>query len=42
MRQAVPQLDDLLEMTGLLIRTDAANLDLQVWAGELRTFIRRD
>ena len=41
-RQALPQLNDLLEMTGLLIRTDAADLDLQLWAGELRAFVRRD
>ena len=39
--QTIPHLNDLLEMTGLLIRTDAADLDLQVWGGELRTFVRR-
>jgi hypothetical protein len=41
-RQAVPQLNDLLELTGLVLRTDGANLDLQLWAGELRAFVRRD
>jgi hypothetical protein len=41
-RQAIPQINDLLELTGLLIRTDAAILDLQLWAGELRAFVRRD
>jgi hypothetical protein len=40
-RQAIPQLNDLLELTGLLIRTDAAVLDLQQWAGELRALVRR-
>jgi hypothetical protein len=28
-------------MTGLLVRTDDAILDLQMWAGELRAFVRR-
>jgi hypothetical protein len=41
-RQVVPQFNDLLELTGLLIRTDYATLDLQVFAGELRAFVRRD
>jgi hypothetical protein len=40
-RQAIPQLNDILELTGLLIRTDGAVLDLQLWAGELRAFVRR-
>jgi hypothetical protein len=40
-RQAVPQLNDLLELTGLVVRTDNAVLDLQMWAGELRAFVRR-
>lgn len=40
--QAIPQLNDLLELAGLLIRTDAADLDLQLWADELRTFVRRE
>jgi hypothetical protein len=39
--QVVPQLNELLELSGLLIRTDNAALDLQLWAGELRTFVRR-
>lgn len=41
-RQAVPQLNDLMELVGLLVRTDDCVLDLQVWAGELRAFVRRD
>jgi Protein of unknown function (DUF3037) len=40
-RQAIPQFNDLLELTGLMIRTDAAVLNLQVWAGELRASVRR-
>lgn len=40
-RQAIPQLNELLELTGLLVRTDEAVLDLQLWAGELRAFVRR-
>ena len=40
-RQALPQLNDLLELTGLLVRTDDSVLDLQMWAGELRAFVRR-
>ena len=40
-RQAVPQFNELLELTGLLVRTDAVVLDLQLWAGELRAFVRR-
>jgi hypothetical protein len=40
-QQVIPQLNDLLELTGMLIRTEEAILDLQVWAGELRTFVRR-
>jgi hypothetical protein len=40
-RQAVPQLNEFLELTGLVIRTDAAVVDLQMWAGELRVFVRR-
>ncbi len=38
-QQAIPQLNELLELTGLLVRTDDAVLDLQVWAGELRAFV---
>jgi hypothetical protein len=30
----------LLELTGMLIRTEEAILDLQGWAGELRAFVR--
>ena len=41
-RQAIPQLNDLLELTGIVARTDAAVLDLQIWAGELRAFVRPD
>jgi hypothetical protein len=40
-RQAIPQYNELLELTGLLIRTGTAVLDLQMWAGELRAFVRR-
>jgi hypothetical protein len=40
-RQAIPQFNELLELTGLLIRTDDCLLDLQMWAGELRAFVRR-
>jgi Protein of unknown function (DUF3037) len=39
--QVIPQLNELLELSGLLIRTDNAVLDLQLWAGELRAFVRR-
>jgi hypothetical protein len=39
--QVIPQFNDLLELTGMLVRTQAAILDLQVWAGELRAFVRR-
>jgi Protein of unknown function (DUF3037) len=39
--QAIPQFNDLLELTGLLVRTEDAVLDLQQWAGELRAFVRR-
>jgi len=41
-RQAIPQLNDLLELTGLVLRTDAAILALELWAGELRAFVTRD
>ncbi|MFI5258431.1 MAG: hypothetical protein ACHQ01_02300, partial [Candidatus Limnocylindrales bacterium] len=41
-RQTIPQLNDLLELSGLLVRTDDCVLDLQVWAGELRAFVRRE
>ena len=41
-RQSIPQFNDLLELTGLLIRTDVAVLDLELWAGELRAFVHRD
>lgn len=41
-RQSIPQFNDLLELTGLLIRTDGPVLDLQLWAGELRAFVHRD
>lgn len=40
-RQVIPQLNELLELSGLLVRTDNAVLDLQLWAGELRAFVRR-
>ena len=40
-QQALPQYNELLELTGLLIRTDEVILDLQLWAGELRAFVRR-
>jgi hypothetical protein len=40
-RQAIPQFNELLERTGLLVRTDDTVLDLQMWAGELRAFVRR-
>jgi hypothetical protein len=40
-QQAIPQYNELLEMTGMLIRTDETVLDLQIWAGELRVFVRR-
>ena len=39
--QVLSQLNDLLELTGLVIRTDVGVLDLQMWAGELRAFVRR-
>ena len=39
-QQAIPQYNELLEMTGLLVRTDEVILDLQLWAGELRAFVR--
>jgi hypothetical protein len=39
--QVIPQFNDLLELAGLVIRTDTAVLDLQMWAGELRVFARR-
>ena len=39
--QVIPQFNDLLELSGLVIRTDTAVLDLQMWAGELRAFVRR-
>jgi hypothetical protein len=41
-RQSIPQFNNLLELTGLVIRTDDAVLELQMWAGELRAFVRRD
>ena len=41
-RQAIPQLNDLLELTGIVLRTDAAILTLELWAGELRAFVTRD
>lgn len=41
-RQALPQYNNLLELTGLVIRTDDTVLELQMWAGELRAFVRRD
>jgi len=40
-QQAIPQYNELLEMTGLLVRTEESVLDLQIWAGELRVFVRR-
>jgi hypothetical protein len=40
-RQAIPQFNELLELTGLVVRTDDSILDLQMWAGELRAFVRR-
>jgi Protein of unknown function (DUF3037) len=40
-QQAIPQYNELLELTGLVIRTDEVILDLQLWAGELRAFVRR-
>lgn len=40
-RQAIPQFNDLLELSGLLVRTDDSILDLQMWAGELRALVRR-
>jgi hypothetical protein len=40
-QQAVPQYNDLLELTGLIIRTQDFILDLQQWAGELRAFVHR-
>jgi hypothetical protein len=40
-RQAIPQFNDLLELSGILVRTDDSILDLQMWAGELRAFVRR-
>ena len=39
-RQAVPQFNDLLDLTGLLLRTDDTVLELQDWAGELRAMVR--
>jgi hypothetical protein len=38
--QSVPSLNELLELTGLILRTEDAILDLQIWAGELRAFVR--
>ena len=40
-QQAIPQFNDLLELTGLVLRTEEGVLDLQLWAGELRAFVRR-
>ncbi len=40
-QQAIPQYNELLELTGYLIRTEEVVLDLQLWAGELRVFVRR-
>ena len=40
-RQAAPQFNNLRELAGLVIRTEDAVLDLQMWAGELRAFVRR-
>jgi hypothetical protein len=40
-QQAIPQFNDLLELTGLVIRTQDFALDLQQWAGELRAFVHR-
>jgi len=40
-QQAIPQFNDLLELTGLVIRTADTVLDLQQWAGELRAFVHR-
>jgi len=40
-RQVTPQFNDLLELSGLLIQTGTAVLDLKQWAGELRAFVRR-
>jgi Protein of unknown function (DUF3037) len=40
-RQAIPQYNDLLELTGLIVRTEDSVLDLQQWAGELRAFVHR-
>jgi len=40
-RQANPQYNDLLELTGLVILIDDAVLNLQMWAGELRASVRR-
>lgn len=39
--QVIPQFNDLLELTGLVLRTEEAVLDVQLWAGELRAFVRR-
>lgn len=41
-RQTIPQFNDLLDLTGLVLRTDAAILALELWAGELRAFVTRD
>jgi hypothetical protein len=40
-RQALPKFNNLPELTGLVISTADAVLDLQMWAGELRAFVRR-
>jgi hypothetical protein len=32
---------ELLHVTGHLVRPDAAALDLKMWAGVLRAFVRR-
>ena len=40
-QQAIPQFNDLLELTGIVIRTSDSVLDLQQWAGELRAFVHR-
>ncbi len=41
-RQTIPRFNDLRELTGLVLRTDAAILAMELWAGELRTFVTRD
>lgn len=38
--QVIPKFNGLLELTGLVIRTTGAVLDIQLWAGELRVFVR--